>query len=211
MLIEHLALDQLVPHKGAALLRLKAGQEGSDFARLLHTGANNLVADMQIDRKAHLVDELHVIKMAGSAAPAGYDVSVECRRGLQYLAFELPKGLLAILLKKNWNGGMVFFLEKMVGVDKPIAEPPSELLTERGLAAIHIAYEVEVHGEKQSIFDYGVGFIGRVSTGIGDSDAQLAGAFGNATGVYIDGTGLAIMFSQHPFAIHVAVIVGNAA
>ena len=115
------------------------------------------------------VDPVHVVKIAGGAATSADDDVVHCLGAVEHLPFQFAESLFAIAVEKKWDRGVVVLFEKMVEVDKTEAHLLCKASTDGGLAAVHIAQEVEFHGDvlfvghggPAATFFYPVKYLGR--------------------------------------------------
>ena len=93
-----------------------------------------------------LVHPLYVVEMAGSAATGGNDHIVKVGGAMEQFLFDFAEGFFAISFEEDGNGGVEGGFEHLVKVKPLVTQTDSELVPDGGLAAVHVAYEVDAHG-----------------------------------------------------------------
>ena len=105
--------------------------------------------DVEVDGFAVSVYPVDVAKVAGGSASGGDDGVVEFGGGEEKFVLQLAEGLFAIAFKEDGDGGVELGFEELVKVKPLEAEFERKFVAYGGFAAVHVAYEVDVHREER--------------------------------------------------------------
>ena len=136
----HLLADECVEFVGAL-----AFEDGTGLAGAEGAADDEFGRGFEVDGGAVGVDVVHIVEVAWCAAPCGDNEVAVQRKVVEHLLLEFAEGLLAVALEEDGYGGVERELEELVEVEVTVAEALGEFVSHDGLAAIHVAYEEDVH------------------------------------------------------------------
>ena len=144
----------------------------------------NVEGDVQIDGDAVPVNPVDVVEMAWCAAACRDDGVVELAGVVQHELFQFAECLFSIFVEEDGNGGVVVCLKLLVEVNERVSQFVGEAASDGGLAAIHVANEVDAHGRGCLLFVCGLTLLlggwggGLVAASDGDQRVGFAGIAG---------------------------------
>ena len=140
-----LAEGHLMADEGVEFVGALAFEDGTGLAGAEGAADDEFGRGFEVDGGAVGVDVVHIVEVAGGAAASGDDEVFLVWEVVEHLLFEFAEGFFAVALEEEGYGGVEHGLEELVEVEALAAQPLGELVSDDGLAAIHVAYEEDVH------------------------------------------------------------------